>query len=360
MMRVRRLLLALCAVGATGATAAIVLQACATGGAPEGPEGGNDVTITGDAGCKPGQTDCNGTCTSTASDPKNCGKCGTACADGSVCSQSACAANCTGGTTKCGSSCVNVQNDPQNCGKCGAACAGNDFCDGGACVPSCTSAQKLCDDGGLFCANVQTDIANCGDCNVACTNGWTCQTAKCLPTCGGQTPTLCDADGGTQGDGGPFCTNTMTDNANCGACDKPCTSAQYCDAGACVTNPIPTTCKVVNNVTWCFHAGKCGEACNTVCAAFGKTPITSSTWLAAQNTQQLCQNIATAFGNPTTPSVSTYTYACVEVSSTTGYPDAGQIYCSTDTNCPTQHLTNSDGLGVACGTSAFLSICPCQ
>jgi hypothetical protein len=366
----RRYILAACAIGSTCVSAALVLDGCATGGLIEGqPEAGEkDVTTTGndaansDGGCKAGQTDCNGTCVNTASDPKNCGKCGTACSDGGVCSQSACATTCGGGTTKCGSSCVNVQTDPQNCGKCATACAGNDFCDGGACIPSCTTAQKLCDDGGLFCANVQTDNANCGDCNVACLTSWTCTQAKCLPNCTtGQT--LCDIDGGTQGDGGPFCTDTKVDPNNCGQCDKACTTSQYCDAGACVTNVIPSACKTVNSVLWCYHPNNCGEGCNTVCTAAGKTAIAdASVVLAAQNTQTLCQNIATAFGNVSTPNVGSYAYACAEVA---GFGDGGavtgQFYCSTDIGCPTSHLTTSDQQGVVCsGTNPFTGICACK
>lgn len=363
-MRVKRLIIAVGAVVSSSVSAGLVLDACATGGIIIEPEGGsNDVTVPpGDAGCKAGFTDCNGTCVSTASDPKNCGKCGTTCTDGGVCSQGACATTCGGGTTKCGSSCVNIQTDPQNCGKCATACAGNDFCDGGACIPSCTSAQMLCDDGGLFCASVQTDNANCGNCGVACTNSWTCQQAKCLPSCTtGQT--LCDIDGGTQGDGGPFCTDTKVDPKNCGQCDKACTSTQYCDAGGCVNNPIPSTCKSVNGILWCYHANNCGEPCNTVCSAVGKSANTNGTTItSAQNTQALCQSIATAFGNASTPSVSAYSYACVEVAgSGDGGAVTGQIYCSTDTACTTTHLTAADQQGVQCnGTNPFTGICACQ
>jgi hypothetical protein len=363
----RRYLIASFAATSICAIAALVLDACATGGViadDNTPDTGNkDSTVPpGDAGCGTGLTECNGSCVNMASDPKNCGKCGTLCGDGSVCSQSACATTCAGGTTKCGQACVNLQTDPQNCSKCGNACPSSDYCDGGACIPSCTSTQKLCDDGGLFCANVQTDNANCGDCNVACPNGWTCQTGKCLPNCGnGQT--LCDIDGGSQGDGGPFCTDTKTDPNNCGACDKACTSTQYCDAGTCVTSSIPNTCKTVNGLLWCYHPNACGESCNTICGAVGKTANTDAgAVLAAQSTQTNCQNIATAFGNTSTPSVGSYAYACVEVN---GFGDGGavtgQLYCSSDSNCPTMHLTTSDQQDAACNSQyPYTGICACK
>ena len=358
-----RLALSLAALASTAWALSSILEGCATGQIITEPDGSSgDATTSSDAGCQSGQTSCNGTCTNTASDPLHCGSCTTACADGSVCSQGACATSCSGGTTQCGSSCVNEKTDPQHCGSCDASCAGNDFCDGGVCIPSCTSQQKLCSDGGLFCANIQTDNNNCGDCNIVCQNTWTCQQGKCLPTCG-TSETLCDIDGSADG-GPPFCTNTNTDNSNCGTCDHPCSGNQYCDAGVCATNPIPTACKVVNGLTWCYHPGVCGEACNTVCSYVGKTPLADAgAWLNAQSTTQNCQNIATAFNNGTSPSITSYTYACVEFQGGVGN-DAGtitgQILCSNYSGCPANHLTNMDGLGVACSGSSWLSLCPCQ
>ncbi len=270
-------------------------------------------------------------------------------------------ATCTSPQVKCGTTCVNEKTDPQHCGGCDASCASGDSCDGGACIPGCTSAQKLCTDGGLFCANVQSDNGNCGDCNAQCTGGWTCQAGRCLPNCtGGQT--LCDIDGSADG-GPPFCTDTNTDNSNCGSCDNPCTSSQYCDAGGCVNNPSSATCKTVNGLLWCYHPGTCGEACNTVCSYFGKTPVADQTkWLDAQSSSTSCQALATAFNNVSTPSLASYSYACAEVNGTSNDSGTltGQIYCSSYASCPASHLTMMDGIGNACSSAAWISLCPCE
>ena len=342
--------LALAIVSSTCWLGASLLDACATGGeVAEG--GGSDVTTPDSAA---------GDCGNTQTDPKNCGACNHKC-DGGVCSQGNCQASCSGGTTQCGGSCVTLKTDPQHCGGCDAACASGDSCDGGTCIPSCTTQQVLCNDGGLFCADAQTDPNNCGTCGNACTGGWACQQARCLPVCtGGQT--LCDIDGSADG-GPPFCTNTQSDPSNCGGCDNPCNGGQYCDAGSCVTEPF-TTCKTVNGLFWCYHAGKCGEACNTVCSYFGKTPVAdASAWLNAQSTTTNCQAIAKAFNNTSTPSIASYTYACIEFQGGVG-DDAGNmtgnILCSSYTGCPGMHLTNMDGLGSACTTSSWTSLCPCE
>lgn len=263
--------------------------------------------------------------------------------------------------TKCGSACVDTKTDNANCGQCNHACT-NATCDGGVCVPTCATQQKVCaGDAGLFCASIETDNANCGDCNVACQQPFTCQTGKCLPTC--QTSeTLCDVDGSADG-GPPFCANVQTDPYNCGTCDHACNGGQSCDAGACVSPP--PTCASVNGLLWCYYGGACGEACNAVCAHFGKTPVSNSTaWLNAQNTNTLCQNIATAFGVGSA-SASGYTYACAEDSwGLHGFNGGliGPLLCSTTTNCPTDHLATMDQGGINCdaSTQTRRSICPCQ
>jgi hypothetical protein len=105
------------------------------------------------------------------------------------------------------------------------------------------------------CTNTQTDNANCGTCGNACSGGETCQSGTCLcPT--GQT--FCNA----------ACTNTATDNSNCGMCGNACKSGQVCSGGTCgtVCAPPTTTCGTTcTNLQ--IDPNNCGK-CSDVCGPF--------------------------------------------------------------------------------------------
>jgi formylglycine-generating enzyme required for sulfatase activity/uncharacterized protein YjdB len=104
-----------------------------------------------------GLTACGSTCSNTASDPNNCGACGTVCATTDpnaasvACVASQCLTTCNVGYTECNNICVNQQTDPNNCGGCGVGCSGaTPSCAGGACISaaSCqTSGDGLTDCG---------------------------------------------------------------------------------------------------------------------------------------------------------------------------------------------------------------------
>jgi hypothetical protein len=100
-----------------------------------------DPSCAGGVCCPCGQTNCDGTCTNTASDYLNCGACGNVCA--AVCQSGACQA-CGGGLTLCGHLCRDLLNDPTFCGTtCQNAVNCGEFywCVGGMCEapgPPCT------------------------------------------------------------------------------------------------------------------------------------------------------------------------------------------------------------------------------
>lgn len=102
-------------------------------------------------GCLPGFSDCNGDLATpggngcevaTATDPSNCGTCGTACNlphASPFCSQGQCGtAFCDAGWRDCDGVTANgcekpVLDDPLNCGGCGAVCASDRVCSAGSC-----------------------------------------------------------------------------------------------------------------------------------------------------------------------------------------------------------------------------------
>lgn len=333
--------------------------------------------------CGGGTTKCGTTCVDTKADPSNCGACGTKCGTNEVCNAGKCASSCSGGTVTCGSACVNTQTDPTNCGGCGTLCKAGEQCTAGSCKVSCQAGLTLCSapvsDAGVsdaasdgasdaaldgaadastlganFCANLQTDNQNCGACGTACGTGTTCVNGACAASCGNGS-TLCTPDGGV-----PYCAVLQSDNKNCGTCGNACTSGTACVAGQCVS-PL-AGCVIANGLRWCHDKDSCGIACNAVCAKFGLTPVDSTTWFNAQNTTQLCQNISVAFGLGTTVNLASFTYACLEDvqgTHTNGGPLLAPLLCSTFAQCPANHLTNMDQLGVACGPNSRRSICPC-
>ena len=134
---------------------------------------------------------------------------------------------CGTGQLACGTppACVSVQSDPRNCGRCGTVCATGQMCSAGACVTTCAAPSVVCTTaGGVACVNTQTDATHCGRCNNACPSGQSCRAGVCAST------TSCPAG---QTMCGTRCVVTATDPANCGACGTVCTDGRGCSGGTC-------------------------------------------------------------------------------------------------------------------------------
>jgi hypothetical protein len=115
----------------------------------------------------------------------------------------------------------------------GEASVGDAGTDGDAASLACLPSQTRCTgDGGTYCADTHTDNANCGACGKACGAGQACVGGACSYECPvGQT--LCAPDAGGA-DAGPFCASTQSDSANCGACGHACAAGKVCVGSSCV------------------------------------------------------------------------------------------------------------------------------
>ena len=196
--------------------------------------------------CSPGYVDCNripsdGCEVNTTSDTNNCGGCARVCAPANAtpsCSNSSCLIGmCSPGYADCdhlaSNGCeVSTATDPTNCGTCGTTCnlphatAG---CNGGSCtVASCNTGWADCD--GNPANGCETDLsqpAHCGTCGNACATGMLCSGGSCVSMCVAPMPTLCN---------GSYCANTTNDVNNCGTCGHVCSLANAtatCTSSAC-------------------------------------------------------------------------------------------------------------------------------
>jgi hypothetical protein len=188
-------------------------------------------------------------CTDVSSDPSNCGGCGNQCAPNQACDTSKTppcqVVNCKDPDlpTNCGGECVNTQTDDLDCGGCGIVCdtASGQQCIGGTCQQaSCPDPQHptLC---GNHCVDTLTNPGNCGSpqgsgCGVFCDPGQFCSGGSCQCPSG---QLDCPSSGGHN-----QCTDTQTDNNNCGGCNGlggvVCGAGTSCQAGQCVSD-CPTS-----------------------------------------------------------------------------------------------------------------------
>src|SRR5450631_3307456 len=194
-------------------------------------------------------TSCGGICTTSSSDPSNCGSCGAACASGTPCTSGSCGSG-GGGTISCTTS-----------AQCPVeANAGPGTCSSNICIYACTMGFSDCDhnvNNGCE-TNLLTNPSNCGTCGNVCASGQSCIGGACtggMGTISCHTAADCPAEPNTSS---PTCSsniciyactagfsdcdhnvnngceaNLLTNPSNCGTCGNVCTSGQSCIGGAC-------------------------------------------------------------------------------------------------------------------------------
>lgn len=198
--------------------------------------------------CAAGLVLCGGKCVSTATDNRNCGKCGTICKDDLRCASGKCVCPTTG-TSRCGTRCYNLLTNNANCGSCGNACTGDLACAAGAC--SCpVLAQSKCGD---KCFNLQTNDSHCGNCTTACTGELTCVSGTC--GCADPAKSICNGD---------KCFNLQTNSNHCGNCATVCAGDLTCVSGTCGCTGGKSACgtKCYDLQTDQAHCGDCDTVCD--------------------------------------------------------------------------------------------------
>ncbi len=153
----------------------------------------------------------------------------------------------------CGSSTPNPDDDSSPVG--GSTSSGGRPGSGGAATGGargngCQAGQAVCN---AMCVDVLSDNNNCGACNKQCGQGQTCSAGACV--CSG---TLTNCNG--------VCVNAATDGTNCGTCGNACTGGLVCSAGVCSGSCMAgeMVCdgnSCANIATDPTHCGSCTNKC---------------------------------------------------------------------------------------------------
>jgi len=248
--------------------------------------------------CAAGRGDCDGNsangCEATlASDARNCGGCGTACAIANgtaACAAGRCAvASCNAGFADCdgapANGCeVNTRSDAAHCNGCGMRCSlpgATAACVAGRCdIAACDTGRADCNAAAADGCEVTpaTDVRNCGACGGACSlpnASAACAGGRCAVGACNAGFADCDMNPANG------CEVILaSDTANCGACGARCAPANgtgVCASGRCgvlACNPGFADCdRDPSNgceVTLATDVRNC-NACGNVCSPANAT-----------------------------------------------------------------------------------------
>lgn len=85
---------------------------------------------------------------------------------------------CPSDRQACDGICTDTMTDSRNCGGCSVSCTITETCLQGRCMPRCAESETSCPDG---CHDLLFDAGNCGFCGNACPVGLTCNNSICAP-----------------------------------------------------------------------------------------------------------------------------------------------------------------------------------
>ncbi len=260
-------------------------------------------------GCDPNCEVCqNGSCVNLCTGSEICcaGRCLSCCGGYCDTPTGACVHGhpCLDGSVCCSGICQYTQSDPANCGACGHLCPRSEpVCANGACRACRADSEcngsllKCCPTG---CVNTETDPNNCGACGNVCPGGTTCEYGQCF-SCGycPEPATCCPEPGSAVG----RCTNTSTDQNNCGTCGVKCQGPNpACVDGDCQPCPSGFTYCGPSDVS--SSAGTCCGGPVPACCEFNDyaTGAPPQEWICYDPTQNVCcENGVCPNGNTCTP-----------------------------------------------------------
>lgn len=243
-------------------------------------------------GCEAGFNNCDGDDTNgcevnVATDPMQCGACGSPCSVPHAtpnCVNGKCGIGaCDAGRVDCDGDALNgceapLDVDPNNCGSCGFVCPAGETCEMGVCGVYCPKDKANCDNDPLNGCETPlqtlTDCEFCGDAcdpanaSASCDQNGVCHLDQCDP---GWANCDSSSDNGCE-------TNSDGDANNCGTCGNVCPSGAkstaVCQSGVCKINCDPgysncdndpnNGCEIHSDVD-VDNCGSGASACGNVC-----------------------------------------------------------------------------------------------